>query len=45
MILAICSGHNLTLTPGESSLVKDTKVLKERLFHSLMEGHQGMTNS
>jgi hypothetical protein len=44
-ILAVCSGQNLKMTPGERSLVENTKVLKERLFQFLKEGHQGMKNS
>jgi hypothetical protein len=44
MILAIFSCQNLKLTPSHSSLLKNTKVLKEIIL-VLMEGHQDMVNS
>jgi hypothetical protein len=45
MILAVCSGKNLKMTPGERLLVENTNMLKDRLFQSLKKGHQGMKNS
>jgi hypothetical protein len=45
MILVVCLGKNLKLTRGKSSLLANTKGMKERSFQSLKEKHQSMSNS
>jgi hypothetical protein len=44
MVLAIFSCQNLKLTPNDSSLLSNTKVLKEIIL-VLMDRHQGMAYS